>query len=193
MIKFIKSANYIDEYFIDDRNQICFIGRSNAGKSSLINSLANNLIAKTSSTPGRTRLVNFFDFENFILVDLPGFGFATGSKQNKEELEKIIYEYLLYSKKLICICQLCSIDVITDSDKEIFDNVSKLTKKYNLKHLIILTKADKLKVSKIDDHLKKVSNFFKFEINNIIPISNKNNYNIKKLLGILKSINTQKK
>lgn len=193
MIKFIKSANYIDEYFIDDRNQICFIGRSNAGKSSLINSLANNLIAKTSSTPGRTRLVNFFDFENFILVDLPGFGFATGSKQNKEELEKIIYEYLLYSKKLICICQLCSIDVITDSDKEIFDNVSKLTKKYNLKHLIILTKADKFKVSKIHDHLKKVSNFFKFEINNIIPISNKNNYNIKKLLGILKSINTQKK
>ena len=124
MIKFIKSANYIDEYFIDDRNQICFIGRSNAGKSSLINSLANNLIAKTSSTPGRTRLVNFFDFENFILVDLPGFGFATGSKQNKEELEKIIYEYLLYSKKLICICQLCSIDVITDSDKEIFDKQS---------------------------------------------------------------------
>ena len=94
MIKFIKSANYVDDYYLDDRSQICFIGRSNAGKSSLINSLANNLIAKTSSTPGRTRLVNFFDFENFVLVDLPGFGYASGSKKSREDLEKIIYEYI---------------------------------------------------------------------------------------------------
>ena len=125
MIKFIKSANYVDDYYLDDRNQICFIGRSNAGKSSLINSLANNLIAKTSSTPGRTRLVNFFDFENFVLVDLPGFGYASGSKKSREDLEKIIYEYLLYAKKLVCICQLCSIDVITESDTTKWKWVSK--------------------------------------------------------------------
>lgn len=191
MIKFIKSANYVDDYYLDDRNQICFIGRSNAGKSSLINSLANNLIAKTSSTPGRTRLVNFFDFENFVLVDLPGFGYASGSKKSREDLEKIIYEYLLYAKKLVCICQLCSIDVITESDKEIFVNISNLTKRYNIKHFIILTKADKLKPSKINEHLKKVSNFFKFSLDNIIPISNKTNLNIKKLSGILKAVVTQ--
>lgn len=191
MIKFIKSANYVDDYYLDDRNQICFIGRSNAGKSSLINSLANNLIAKTSSTPGRTRLVNFFDFENFVLVDLPGFGYASGSKKSREDLEKIIYEYLLYAKKLVCICQLCSIDVITESDKEIFVNISNLAKRYNIKHFIILTKADKLKPSKINEHLKKVSNFFKFSLDNIIPISNKTNLNIKKLLGILKAVVTQ--
>ncbi|MBR2651300.1 YihA family ribosome biogenesis GTP-binding protein [bacterium] len=191
MIKFIKSANYVDDYYLDDRNQICFIGRSNAGKSSLINSLANNLIAKTSSTPGRTRLVNFFDFENFVLVDLPGFGYASGSKKSREDLEKIIYEYLLYAKKLVCICQLCSIDVITESDKEIFVNISNLAKRYNIKHFIILTKADKLKPSKINEHLKKVSNFFKFNLDNIIPISNKTNLNIKKLSGILKAVVTQ--
>lgn len=191
MIKFIKSANYVDDYYLDDRNQICFIGRSNAGKSSLINSLANNLIAKTSSTPGRTRLVNFFDFENFVLVDLPGFGYASGSKKSREDLEKIIYEYLLYAKKLVCICQLCSIDVITESDKEIFVNISNLAKRYNIKHFIILTKADKLKASKINEHLKKVSNFFKFSLDNIIPISNKTNLNIKKLSGILKAVVTQ--
>ncbi|MBR2652424.1 YihA family ribosome biogenesis GTP-binding protein [bacterium] len=191
MIKFIKSANYVDDYYLDDRNQICFIGRSNAGKSSLINSLANNLIAKTSSTPGRTRLVNFFDFENFVLVDLPGFGYASGSKKSREDLEKIIYEYLLYAKKLVCICQLCSIDVITESDKEIFVNISNLAKRYNIKHFIILTKADKLKPSKINEHLKKVSNFFKFSLDNIIPISNKTNLNIKKLSGILKAVVTQ--
>lgn len=191
MIKFIKSANYVDDYYLDDRNQICFIGRSNAGKSSLINSLANNLIAKTSSTPGRTRLVNFFDFENFVLVDLPGFGYASGSKKSREDLEKIIYEYLLYAKKLVCICQLCSIDVITESDKEIFVNISNLAKQYNIKHFIILTKADKLKPSKINEHLKKVSNFFKFNLDNIIPISNKTNLNIKKLSGILKAVVTQ--
>ena len=191
MIKFIKSANYVDDYYLDDRNQICFIGRSNAGKSSLINSLANNLIAKTSSTPGRTRLVNFFDFENFVLVDLPGFGYASGSKKSREDLEKIIYEYLLYAKKLVCICQLCSIDVITESDKEIFVNISNLAKRYNIKHFIILTKADKLKPSKINEHLKKVINFFKFSLDNIIPISNKTNLNIKKLSGILKAVVTQ--
>lgn len=191
MIKFIKSANYVDDYYLDDRSQICFIGRSNAGKSSLINSLANNLIAKTSSTPGRTRLVNFFDFENFVLVDLPGFGYASGSKKSREDLEKIIYEYLLYAKKLVCICQLCSIDVITESDKEIFVNISNLAKRYKIKHFIILTKADKLKPSKINEHLKKVSNFFKFSLDNVIPISNKTNLNIKKLSGILKAVVTQ--
>ena len=189
MAKFIKSANFVDQYFIDNRNQFCFIGRSNAGKSSLINSLANETIAKTSSVPGKTKLVNFFDFNSFVLVDLPGYGFAKTSKAEAEILDKIIFEYLTWSKKLICIIQLCSIDVITDSDVQMVNYIKMLNKKYNVKHLIILTKADKMKESQIKNHLKKVSNFLKINEEDIIPVSNKTKSNIKKVLSVINAIN----
>lgn len=193
MAKFIKSANFVDQYITDNRNQICFIGRSNAGKSSLINSLANQVIAKTSSLPGKTKLVNFFDFENFILVDLPGYGFAKTNKTEAETLEKIIYEYLIWSKKLICVLQLCSIDVITENDVKMVNDIKPLSKKYNIDHFIVLTKSDKIKNSQIASHISKISNFLKFPEDNIIAISNKNKNNIKKLFSILNAINLKHK
>lgn len=193
MAKFIKSANFVNQYFVDNRNQFCFIGRSNAGKSSLINSLANEVIAKTSATPGKTKLVNFFDFNNFILVDLPGYGFAKTNKNEAETLEKIIFEYLTWSKKLICVFQLCSIDVITNSDVQMVNYLKKINNQYNIKHLIILTKSDKIKEGQIKNHLKKVSNFLKIDEEDIIPISNKTKTNIKKILSIINAINSKYK
>lgn len=193
MAKFIKSANLVDQYFVDNKNQICFVGRSNAGKSSLINSLANEQIAKTSSTPGRTRLVNFFDFNNYILVDLPGYGYAKANKNDNVVLEQIVYEYLRWAKKLVCVCQLCSIDVITDGDLKMCNDLKLLSQKYEIDHLIILTKSDKIKDSQIKNHLAKVSKFLNIDINNIIPISNKNKNNIKKLQLIINAINLKHK
>ena len=82
MPSFIKSCFSTKDWMNDDKREICFIGRSNVGKSSLINALANAKIAKTSNTPGRTQLANFYDFEKFRLIDLPGYGFAKVSKSH---------------------------------------------------------------------------------------------------------------
>lgn len=193
MAKFIKSADLVDQYFYDNRNQFCFVGRSNAGKSSLINALANATLAKTSSSPGKTKLVNFFDFNTYVLVDLPGYGYAKTSKTTSEILNKIIYEYLTWAKKLVCVCQLCSIDVILESDLKIANELKMLSKKYNIDHLILLTKADKLNQNQIKNQVIKAQEFFKISAENILPISTKNKLNIKKLESIINAINLKHK
>ena len=83
--KFIKSASKKEEFIDDELPQVAIVGRSNVGKSSLINMLTNNSkMAKTSSTPGRTRLVNYFNVNNqFYLVDLPGYGCKSEQKHNQ--------------------------------------------------------------------------------------------------------------
>ena len=85
--------------------EFAFIGRSNVGKSSLINMLCNNnKLAKTSSTPGKTQLINHFIInDNWYLVDLPGYGFAKTSKGNREKLETIIYDYCKKRETLVCL------------------------------------------------------------------------------------------
>lgn len=87
----------------DGKPEFAFIGRSNVGKSSLINMLTNQKkLAKTSSTPGKTQLINHFEINsNWYLVDLPGYGFAKVSKVNRLKFEKFISEYLLERKTLI--------------------------------------------------------------------------------------------
>ena len=81
---FIKSAAAKDGFYITPKPLVAVAGKSNVGKSSLINMLANNRkLARTSVTPGRTRLVNYFDFGDFVLADLPGYGFARVSKDEK--------------------------------------------------------------------------------------------------------------
>lgn len=87
----------------DGKPEFAFIGRSNVGKSSLINMLTNNKkLAKTSSTPGKTQLINHFEInEKWYLVDLPGYGYAKVSKVNRNMFEKFISEYLLERKELV--------------------------------------------------------------------------------------------
>ncbi|MDE7434159.1 MAG: ribosome biogenesis GTP-binding protein YihA/YsxC, partial [Mycoplasmoidaceae bacterium] len=91
----------------DDKTEFCFIGRSNSGKSTIINAIANKKIAKSSSMPGRTQLVNFFDCGKYRIVDLPGYGFAKVSKESKKYLSLIIEEYLLHRKNLFGVFQIC--------------------------------------------------------------------------------------
>lgn len=85
--------------------EFAFIGRSNVGKSSLINMLCNNnKLAKTSATPGKTQLINHFVInDNWYLVDLPGYGFAKTSKGNRAKLETIIYDYCKKRETLVCL------------------------------------------------------------------------------------------
>lgn len=193
MVKFIKSANFVDQYFEDKRNQFCFVGRSNVGKSSLINALANQKIAKTSSTPGHTKLVNFFDFENFVLVDLPGYGYSKTSGKDSELIQNLIKEYLSWSNKLVCVFQLCNIDVITNDDVEMSNYLNQLSKKHNIEHFVLLTKSDRVNNSHFDNNKIKIAKFLNINETNLLAVSAKNKTNISKLKGIIQAINQRHK
>ncbi|SKA80869.1 GTP-binding protein [Clostridium sp. USBA 49] len=146
--EFITSAAKPNQYPTDNRPEIAFVGRSNVGKSSIINSLTNRRsLAKVSSTPGKTRLVNFFLINNkFYLVDLPGYGYAKVSKAEKESWGKIIENYLLNRpvlKKVVLLVD--SRHKPSDDDILMYNWI----KHYNYNTVIIATKKDKLKKSEI--------------------------------------------
>lgn len=146
--EFITSAVSPNQYPIDDKPEIAFIGRSNVGKSSIINSITNRRsLAKVSSSPGKTKLVNFFLINNsFYLVDLPGYGYAKVSKSIKESFGKIIENYLLNRK------QLKTVVLLVDSrHKPTNDDIlmCKWIKHYGKSTLIVATKKDKLKKSEV--------------------------------------------
>ncbi|AWK52655.1 YihA family ribosome biogenesis GTP-binding protein [Clostridium beijerinckii] len=100
--EFITSAVKREQYPLDNRVEVAFVGRSNVGKSSIINSLTNRKkLAKVSQTPGKTRLVNFFLINNdFYLVDLPGYGYAKVSKSEKDSWGKTVEMYLTNREQL---------------------------------------------------------------------------------------------
>lgn len=102
MWNFIKSSSSKDNWLEHNFNEVCFVGRSNVGKSSLINALSNNnKLAKTSKTPGRTQLINYFDSgEGVMIIDLPGYGFAKVSKMQKIKMHEMMNEYFTESIKL---------------------------------------------------------------------------------------------
>lgn len=126
--------------------EYAFIGRSNVGKSSLINMLAGNKnLAKTSGTPGKTRLINHFKITSagseWVLADLPGYGYAKVSKKDRAEFERMIREYLLRRESLIAAFVL--IDGRHPPQKNDTDFMEWLGKK-GIPFLIVFTKADKL-------------------------------------------------
>jgi len=131
---------------IDDRKQIAFVGRSNVGKSSLLNFLVNKKLAKTSSTPGRTRLINYFEVnDDLYFVDLPGYGFAKGNKQEVSSWEDLIEPYLVENEQLKCVCLLVDArHEPMESDKQ----MSYVLNYYKIPYIVIATKCDKLPKSK---------------------------------------------
>lgn len=141
--EFVTSAVKKDQYPEEIRNEIAFVGRSNVGKSSLINSLTNRKkLAKVSGTPGRTRLVNYFLVNNdFYLVDLPGYGYAKVSKKEKENWGKIIEDYLYKRQPLKKVVLL-----VDSRHKPTADDVMMYNwiKHYNYNILVIATKSDKI-------------------------------------------------
>ena len=103
--KFLQSYGSVHQIKNSGKAEFAFIGRSNVGKSSLINALVNKKdLAKTSAKPGKTQLINFFSIEDqIVLVDLPGYGYAKVSKKLREQFEGLITEYLLHSENLFIV------------------------------------------------------------------------------------------
>ncbi len=139
----------------NDKPEIAFAGKSNVGKSSLINGLINRKsLARTSSQPGKTQTINFYNVnKDLYFVDLPGYGFANVPQSVKEKWGKMIERYLQSSKMLKAVFLL--IDIRHDpskNDKEMYDWVV-----YNgYEPIIIATKLDKIKRSQVDKQIKAI-------------------------------------
>jgi len=151
--KFITSAPSIKEALANDLSEIAIMGRSNVGKSSFINSLTNRKnLAKSSSTPGKTRLINFFDItfskdENEFfarLVDLPGFGYAKVSKSEKKQWQKALTEFITHRSSIrVFIHLLDARHPNLEIDKDVRDYLKSI-KRGDQEVIEIFTKADKL-------------------------------------------------
>ena len=141
----------------DGKNEYAFIGRSNVGKSSLINALTNNKsLAKTSSKPGKTQLINHFLINNeWYMVDLPGYGYAKTSKKNRAIFHKMISDYLINRENMNCLFVL--IDCRHKFQSIDKDFIHWLGEKL-IPFSVIFTKADKLSKSNLSNNIKSFKN-----------------------------------
>ncbi len=148
------------------------LGRSNVGKSSFINALANNKkIAKTSNTPGKTRLINFFNFsDKFMVADLPGYGYAKVSKEAQAKWQKYLEEYLLNRKQITSLIQF--VDARHDIQKNDFQ-MRKWVEAYNLPIFTVVTKMDCVPRGKVQ---KIIANVRKEFGGDVLPFSAENRY-----------------
>ncbi len=156
-VKFKKSVVSINN-IPNDYPEFAFVGRSNVGKSSLINSLLSQKVARTSTTPGRTRLINYFLVnDNFYFVDLPGYGYHSAGKQNEKLWETLIENYLNCSKTLKRVFMLVDIrHAPTIQDKQMLYYLT-----YSgIPFTLIATKTDKVAKSKKNNYIKKIADEF---------------------------------
>ena len=146
-IGFEKSISELNQSPKDVGSEVAFVGRSNAGKSTAINSITNrNSLAKTSKTPGRTQLINFFKVnENRRFVDLPGYGFAKASKEKQKSWNRLVTNYIKYRQSLKGVVLIIDIRRgFGEMDLMFLDFYLPLNKRLH----ILLTKADKLSKQK---------------------------------------------
>lgn len=148
-----------EQYPTDQLPEVAFAGKSNVGKSSLINTMINRkALARTSQNPGKTRTINFYNVENQLyFVDLPGYGYAKAPKTEKEKWGKMIEGYLLKRQ------ELRSIILLVDIRHEPGENdimMYEWLKHYGHNIIIVATKSDKIKRSQLDKHKKMLATAF---------------------------------
>ncbi|MEO0037210.1 MAG: GTP-binding protein EngB [Bacteroidota bacterium] len=150
--EFIISNSDVSKCPLERLPEYAFIGRSNVGKSSLINMLTNHKnLAKTSGKPGKTQLINHFKINsNWFLVDLPGYGYARVSKKTKQVFQEFITDYFEKREQLVCAFVL--IDIRLEAQKIDLEFIEYLGES-GIPFCIIFTKADKISKTKIDSHI----------------------------------------
>ena len=151
--KFEISAVSPKQYPKNDLPQIVLVGKSNVGKSSFINTMINRKsLARTSSEPGKTRQINFYNIdETFYFVDLPGYGYSKMSKQEQEKVGSFIEQYLVKSKNIALVIFLIDIrHNPTENDKLMYDYIIRS----GLPFIILANKADKIAPTKVEGEVK---------------------------------------
>lgn len=174
----IKSSEYVksavlEKDYPEERNiEFAFIGRSNVGKSSLINKLVNRKnLARTSKTPGRTQLINYFLINNeFYFVDLPGYGFAKVPDKMKKNWNKTISDYLISNRKKVIFLLL---DIRRVPSKDDIDMLEWL-EHYNVEYYIIFTKVDKFSNNQRVKQLQEIRKKLVFENSDVFFSSSLN-------------------
>ena len=183
---FITSAAKREQFITPTKPMIAVCGKSNVGKSSFINMLANRKkLAKTSSEPGRTRLVNYFDFGAFILADLPGYGFARVFKGEKEKWAKTLSAFFEKKEEIAHVFMLVdSRHDPTEDDVQMIEFLHYHT----IPFTIVLTKADKLSRMKLKEHIKAIAADLYLAPANLIATSAETGYGKTDVLNKIHSV-----
>lgn len=182
---FMISAVSDEQYPRGGLPEIAFVGRSNVGKSSLINSLLNRKkLVKTSSTPGKTQMINFFDVNHeFVCADLPGYGFAKVPKAIQKKWQNLVEHYLMNRENLKTVIFIVDIRrKPTDLDR----HMQEWLEQYEVDYILVATKADKLSQAEQSKQLKQIRQAFVKEANQeLVAYSSKNQRGRKELWKLL--------
>ena len=181
---FITSVASANNFYQTDKPIIAVAGKSNVGKSSLINMLANKKkLAKTSTTPGRTRLINYFDFGEFVLADLPGYGFAKVSKEEKKKWSNLMDSFLATQKICLLLSLVDSRHEPTTDDKIMIDYLYY----HAVPFALVATKADKLPKTKVKPRIKEIAASLRVGFADITATSADTGYGKEDLLNIIEN------
>lgn len=193
--KYIASAVRTDQYPEGDFTEIAFIGRSNVGKSSLINSLSGRRgLARTSGQPGKTQTINYFQLtmkineeerKDFFLVDLPGYGYAKTGQANRKQWSRFIEEYFLKSTRLKLICLLIDLrhpPMASDL------SMHKWLKEQGLPYRVVGTKADKLSKMALSKNAAMIEKNLGLQSKRLISYSSTTGVGKVELLDVIGSI-----
>lgn len=186
--KFLATAVKPEQYPDTFVPEIAFVGRSNVGKSSLINCLTNRTkLARTSSSPGKTATINFYDIAGkYRLVDLPGYGYAKVSKTEQERWAKMIDTYLSDRYNLIQVIQL-----VDARHKPTKDDITMMEwiRSFGYNPIVVATKLDKLRKSQIEPNLTEIYNILSLDDNSILfPFSSETRDGKDELLSFIEDM-----
>lgn len=184
-MQFVKSATRFDDLPPTER-EVAVVGRSNVGKSSLINAFANrNQLARVSKTPGRTQLINIFEVSPGVtVVDLPGYGYAKVPGRIKNEWGPMIEAYLLNRESLQMVMVLVDGEIgPTKLDVQMLDWL----RQHEIPHQVVATKSDKVKSAKKPSRKKDLAAGCMLEPGDIVWVSAAKNINIDRLQDLIRS------
>lgn len=167
---FIKSAVKMRDFPVSKYKEVAMAGRSNAGKSSLINIWANQKIAKVSQSPGKTRLLNFFNMNNsYVIVDMPGYGYASRGGEELSTWRKMVENYLTQREQLAGLVLVMDMTRDWETDEEV---LAQFMMKNDLPVVVALTKSDKFSKADIIKAVLRIKK--QSRIDDVFAISSQN-------------------